>query len=115
MRMVPVGAARVVGGQRDLDVVRLAGRHQAHDVVGDAARAAVRAVEMQVRVVELVWMRGIAGRDIAVGRQVVDEPDFQGLAGLHAQCRGQPTFVGAQVEAHAADVAIGVSASQAGA
>jgi hypothetical protein len=54
MRMVPVGAARVVGGQRDLDVVRLAGRHQAHDVVRDAARAAVRAVEMQVRVVELV-------------------------------------------------------------
>jgi hypothetical protein len=73
------------------------------------------AVEMQVRVVELVWMRGIAGRDIAVGRQVADEPDFQGLAGLHAQCRGQPAFVGAEVEAHAADVAIGVSASQAGA
>jgi hypothetical protein len=34
---------------------------QAHDVVGDAARAAVRAVEVKVRVVELVRMRGVAG------------------------------------------------------
>ena len=89
----------------------LSGRHRAHDVVGDAARAAVRAVEMEVRVVELVRMRGVAGQDIAVGRQVVDEPDLQGLARLHAQRRPQPAFVSAQVEARAADVAIGVSAS----
>ena len=71
MRMVPVGAARVVRGQRDLDVVRLARHHRAHDVVGDAARAAVRAVEMEVRVVELVRMRGVAGqrdRGWAAGR-----------------------------------------------
>ena len=54
MRMVPVGAARVVRGQRDLDVVRVARHHCAHDVVGDAARAAVRAVEVEVRVVELM-------------------------------------------------------------
>ena len=89
MRMVPVGAARVVRGQRDLDVVRLAGLHRAHDVVGDAARAAMRAVEVKVRVVELVRMRGVAGHEIAVGRQVVNQPDLQGLAGLHAQRRGR--------------------------
>jgi hypothetical protein len=70
---------------------------------------------MQVRVVELVRIRGNAGHQIAVGRQVVDEPDLQGLAGLHAQRRGQPAFVAAQVEAKAADVAIGVGATQAGA
>src|SRR5439155_5896876 len=115
MRMVPVGAARVVRGQRDLDVVALPRLHQPHDVVGDAARAAVRAVEMEVRVVELVRIGGNAGHSIAVGRQVVDEPDLQGLAGLHAQRRGQPAFVAAQVEAKAADVAIGVGAAQAGA
>jgi hypothetical protein len=41
MRMIPVGAARVVRGQRDLDVVALSRLHQPHDVVGDAARAGV--------------------------------------------------------------------------
>ncbi len=61
MRMVPVGAARVVCGQRDLDVVRLARHHRAHDVVGDAARAAVRAVEVEVRIVELMRTRKIPG------------------------------------------------------
>jgi hypothetical protein len=115
MGMVPVGAARVVRGQRDLDVVALSRHHRAHDVVGDAARAAVRPVEMEVRVVELVRMRGFAGHDIPVGRQVVDEPDLQGLARLHAQRRAQPAFVSAQVEADAADVAIGIGAAQAGA
>jgi hypothetical protein len=57
MRMVPVGAARVVRGQRDLDVVAFSRLHQPHDVVGDTARAAVRAVEMEVCVVELVRIR----------------------------------------------------------
>jgi hypothetical protein len=60
-------------------------------------------------------MRGVAGQYIPVGRQVVDEPDLQGLARLHAQRRTQPAFVAAQVEAHAADVAVGVGAAQAGA
>jgi hypothetical protein len=115
MRMVPVGAARVIRGQRDLDVVAFSRLHQPHDVVGDAARAAVRAVEMQVRVVELVRIRGDGGREIAVGRQVVDEPDLQGLTRLHAQRRGKPAFVAAQVEAKAADVAIGIGTTQAGA
>ena len=72
----------------------------------------MRAVEMQVRIVELVRMRGVAGQDIAVGRQVIDEPDLQRFARLHAQRRPQPAFVSAQVEAHAADVAIGVYATQ---
>ncbi len=115
MWMVPVGAARVVRGQRDLDVVALSRHHRAHDVVGDVTWAAVRAVEMEVRVVELVRMRGFAGHDIPVGRQVVDEPDLQGLARLHAQRRAQPAFVSAEVEARAADVAIGIGAAQAGA
>ncbi len=115
MRMIPVGAARMVRRQRDLDVVRLAGRHRAHDVVGDAARAAMRAVEVEVRVVELVRKRGVGGQDIAVGRQVVDEADLERLARLHAQRRAQPALVRAQVEAKAADVAIGVGAAQAGA
>jgi hypothetical protein len=58
---------------------------------------------------------GVAGQDIAVGRQVVDKPNLQGLARLHAQRRTQPAFVSAQVEACAADIAIGVGAAQAGA
>ena len=115
MRMVPVRAARMVRGQHDLDLVRLAGRHRANDVIRDAARTAVRAVEMEVRVVELVRTRGVAREEIAVWRQVVYQPNLQGFAGLHAQRRPQPAFVSAQVEAHAADVAIGVGASQAGA
>ena len=85
----------MVRGQRDLDLVRLAGHHRAHDVIGDAARTAVRAVEMEVRVVELVRMRGVAGEEIAVGRQVVYQPYLQRFAGLHAQRRPQPAFVSA--------------------
>jgi hypothetical protein len=57
----------MVRGQRDLDLIRLAGRHRAHDVIGDAARAAVRAVEMKVRVVELMRMRRIAGQESRLG------------------------------------------------
>jgi hypothetical protein len=57
---------------------------------------------------------GLPG-SIPVGRQVVDEPHLQGFPRLHAQRRAQPAFVTAQVEAHAADVAIGVGAAQAGA
>jgi hypothetical protein len=75
----------------------------------------MRAVEMEVRVVELVRTRGVAGEEIAVWRQVVYQPNLQGFARLHAQRRPQRAFVSAQVEAHAADVAIGVGASQAGA
>src|SRR5262249_26301600 len=67
------------------------------------------------RVVELMRMRGVAGQHIPVGREVVGESDLQGFARLHAQRRDQPAFVAAQVEAHAADVAIGVAAAQAGA
>jgi hypothetical protein len=37
-------------------------------------------VEMEVRVVELVRMRGVAGQYIPVGRQIVDEPDLQHVA-----------------------------------
>jgi hypothetical protein len=51
----------VVRGQRDLDVVRLAGHHRAHDVVGGAVRTGVRAVEVEVRVVELMRTRKILG------------------------------------------------------
>ena len=115
MRMVPVGAARVVGGQGDLDVVRLAGQHRAHDVVGDAARAAVRAVEMEIRVVVLMRKRRVGRRQVAVGRQVVDEPDLERFARFHAQGRRQAALVGPQIETHAADVAIGIGAAQAGA
>jgi hypothetical protein len=74
----------VVVGQLDLDIVGLAGQHRTHDVVGDAARAAVRAVEVEVRVVELVRAGEVLGRHVAIGRQVVDHPDLQRLAGLHA-------------------------------
>ena len=104
MRMIPAGAARVVLRQRDLDVVAVSRLHRTHDVVGDAARAAVRAVKMEIRAVELVRIRGEAGLDVAVGRHVVGKPDLQRLARLHAQ-----------VEAKAADVAIGVGAAQLGA
>jgi hypothetical protein len=65
------------------------------NVIGDAARTAVRAVEMEVPVVELVRMRGVAGEEIAVGRQVVYQPYLQRFAGLHAQRRPQPAFVSA--------------------
>ena len=65
--------------------------------------------------VELVRMRGVAGQYVAVGRHVVDELDLQGLARVHAQRRAQPAFVSAQVEARAADIAIGIGAAQAGA
>ena len=115
MWMVPVGAARVVLGQRDLDVVGLARQHRAHDVVGDAARAAVRAVEMEIRVVVLMRKRRVGRRQVAVGRQVVGEPDLHGFARLQTQGGRQATLVGAQIETHAADVAIGKGAAQAGA
>jgi hypothetical protein len=71
MRMVPVGAARVVRGQRDLDLVRFTRQHRAHDVIRDAARAAVRAVEMEVRVVELVRMRRLGRISRLGGRSLI--------------------------------------------
>ena len=76
----------------------------------------MRAVEMEVRVVELVRVRGIGGHVIAVGWEVVDETNLQCFARLHAQ-RGswRAALVTAQIEALAPDVAIGVGAAQAGA
>ena len=76
----------------------------------------MRAVEVEVRVVELVRIRGVAGHVVAIGREVVDETNFQCLARLHAQRRSwRPAFVAAQIEAFALDMAIGVGAAQAGA
>src|SRR5690242_21494986 len=49
-------------------VVGLAGRHRAHDIVGDAARTGVGAVEMEVGVVELVRMRHVRRYRVAIGR-----------------------------------------------
>ena len=111
MRVIPVGAARMVFRQRDLYVVFLAGHHGAHDVVGDAARAAMGAVEVEVRVVELVRYRHVRGHRIAVGRELVGQPDLQRLARFHAQRRPiRRAFVGAHVEPLATDVLVGVPA-----
>ena len=95
-----------------------------YDLPGTIARMTLSAMPLGLQCAPWKWKfvllnwcgcEGLPGEEIAVGRQVVYEPDLQGLAGLHAQCRPQPAFVSAQVEAHAADVAIGVGASQAGA
>ena len=113
VRVIPVSAAGVVLRQRDLDVVLLAGYHRAHDIVGDAARAAVRAVEMEVRVVELVWQRHVLRQRIAVRWKVVRQPDLQRLARLHAQRRTVArAFVAAEVEPLPADVLVSVSAGK---
>jgi hypothetical protein len=70
---------------------------------------------MEIRVVVLMRKRRIGRPQVAVGRQVVDEANLQGFARLQAQGRRQAALVGPQIEPHAADVAIGVGAAQAGA
>ena len=112
VRVIPIGAAGVVGRQRDLDVVAVARRHRAHDVVGDPARARMRAVEMEIGVVELMRMADVGGHPVAVRRQIVDQLDAQRLAGLHAQGRtGAAALIGPDIEPDAADLAIGVADS----
>ena len=114
MRMVPVGARRVVRGQRI---------SMSYDLPGTIERMTLSAMPLGLQCAPWKWKFvllnwcgcEVAGQDIAVGRQVVDKPNLQGLARLHAQRRTQPAFVSAQVEACAADVAIGVGAAQAGA
>src|SRR5262249_61254633 len=61
MRMVPVGAARVVRGQRDLDVVALARLHQPHDVVG--VPLGLQCAPWKCRFVLLNW----CGYEVMVG------------------------------------------------
>ena len=115
MRVIPVGAPGVVLGQVDLDVVGMARGHRTHDIVRDAARARMRAVEVEVGVVELVRIADVGRQVIAVRRKVVDEFDLEFLARLHAQGRaGAAAFVGADAEADAANLAIGVGAADGG-
>ncbi len=115
MWVVPVGALGVVLGQLDLDVVGMARSHRAHDVVGDAARAGVRPVEVEVGVVELVRFADVGRQDVAVRRHVVDQGDLELLARLHAQGRaGAAAFIGAYVEPDPADLAVGIGAAQGG-
>ena len=58
---------------------------------------------------------GLLGRKSRLGGRSLISRIFRVSPGFHAQRRPQSAFVSAQVEAHAADVAIGISAPQAGA
>ncbi len=109
MRMVPVGAPGVVLGQRDLDVVPVAGAHRPKHVVGDAARADVRAVEVEVGRVELVRLVHVGRRGVAVRRQVVDQLHLQRVARPHLHGRPRRVaLVRADEQAIAADVPPGI-------
>ena len=109
VRVIPVGALGVILRQLDLDIVAVAGRHRAHDVVGDAARARMRAMEMEIGVVELMRLADVGGHPVPVRRQIVDQLDAQRVAGLHAQGRPRAAaFIGPDIEPDAADLAVGV-------
>jgi hypothetical protein len=115
MRVIPVGALGMVFRQVDLDVVGMTGSHRAHDVVGDAARARMRAVEVEVGVVELVRIADVGRQDVAIRRHVVDQRHLELLARLHAQRgAGAAALIGADVEADPADLAVGIGAADGG-
>ncbi len=99
--------------QLDLDVVGMAGRHRAHDVVGDAARARMRAMEVEIGVVELMRLTDVRGKPVPVRRQIVDQLDAQRVAGLHAQGRPRAAaFIGPDIEPDTADLPVGVAYPQ---
>src|SRR5882724_13659991 len=66
VRVVPVGAARVIGRDGDLDVVALLRLHGPEDVVGDSAGAHMRTVEMEVRRVEVVRQHHVERHRVGV-------------------------------------------------
>src|SRR5262249_16040299 len=102
VRVVQIGALGVVLGQGDLDVGR---HHRGHDVVGDAAGVRVAAVEMEVRVVELMRFAEVHRHQVAVGREVVGHTDLEGLARLHAQGRAwRAALIAAYVKPYATNV-----------
>ena len=87
MGVIPVGAARVVVGNGDRDVVALPRLHAAQDVVGIAAGADVHAMHVEVRGVEVMGQVGIERHLRPVRRQVVDQVDAEDVARLHSQRR----------------------------
>ena len=99
--------------QGDLDVVGLARGHRAHDVVGNAAWARMRSMEVEIGVVELMRLTDVRGKPVPVRRQIVDQLDAQRVAGLHAQGRTwDAAIIAADVEPDAADVPVGVAYPQ---
>ena len=94
--VVPVGAARVVGGDGDLDVVTLPWFHAAQDIVGVAAGTDVQTMDVDIRGVEVMRQVGIERQLRAVRRQVVDQGDAEDVTWLHAKRRsGDGSFIGA--------------------
>jgi hypothetical protein len=110
VRMVPIGAPRMITGDGDLDIVTLPGLHRSKNVVGDAGRTDVRPVEVEIRGVEMVRQSHVERHRVQIGRQIVDEADAEGVAGPHAERRAwNRSFVRAQGQAIAADVLVGVA------
>ena len=113
MRMIPIGAAGVILGDRDLDVVALPRLDRAKHIVGNPIRADVPAVEMQVGGVEMMQQRHVDRGRVRVGWQRVGEADAQHVAGFDTQGRARDrAFIGAQRQAIAADVLVGVADAQ---
>ena len=107
VRMIPVRPLRVIGRNGDLDVVAVAGLHRTKDVVGDAARAHVQSVRVEVRRVDMMYLIDERRHRIAVGRQSVHHANAQYVTRANAQRRtGKRAFVGAQVQPVTADVPI---------
>ncbi len=116
MRVIPVGAARVVARNRDLDVIAFARLHRPEDVVGDAAGIDVHAVDMEVRGVEVVRQRHVERHRVRVRRQLVLQPQAKHVArpGAEGGTRDRP-FIGPQRQPVAADVLVGIADPQGGA
>jgi len=113
VRVVPVGAARVIGRDGDLDVVALLRLHGPEDVVGDSAGAHMRTVEMEVRRVEVVRQHHVERHRVGVRRQVVKEADSQRVARPYAQGGSRDrAFVGPERQPVAADILVGIADPQ---
>jgi hypothetical protein len=87
VRVIPVGAGWVGGRDGHLDLVGLPRLHVAHDVVGDAVRAHVQAVRVQIGRVQAIRQVVIVRERIAVRGQLVDEANAQHVAGTRSVVR----------------------------